>query len=216
MVDISCVVSSSTHKDILLSNIGDIPAITHSTLSQGTKRTPTPLLSTSSLKRQKPTPQQGIKRPPTRPLAPKKSTKAHMAAVATVPKQNDIRTFFSKKARTDVADTNPYAPLCVSNSTIEDVHFNLSKLQKTPPKARSTPPRPTSTTRQAKAPGHAARRIPPPGLSPVGQDQHALPSSSPEGIHARTEAVTAAQELDPPPPPTPIFGREVKRKSCNS
>ena len=138
-----------------------------------------------------------------------------MAAAATVPKQIDIRTFLSKMARTDVADTNPYTPLCVTSSAIEDVHLNLSKLQKTTPKARSTPPRPTSTTRQAKAPGHAARRIPTPGLSPVGQDQHA-PSSSTEGIHARTEAVTAAQELDPPPPPTPIFGRGVKRKSCNS
>ena len=156
------------HKDILLSNIGDTSAITHSTLALGTKRTPTPLLSTSSPKRQKPTPQQGIKRPPMRPLAPKKSTKVHKAAVATVPKQNDIRTFFSKKARTDVADTNPYTPLCVSNSAIEDVHLNLSKLQKTPHTARSTPPRPTSTTRQVKAPRHAARRIPSPGLSPVG------------------------------------------------
>ena len=88
-----------------LSNIGDTSATTHSTLSLGTKRTRTPLLSTSSPKRQKPTPQQGIKSPPMRPLAPKKSTKVHKAAVATVPKQNDIRTFFSKKARTDVADT---------------------------------------------------------------------------------------------------------------
>ena len=150
-----------TYKEILLSNIGDTPAITHSTLSLGSKRTPTPLLSASSPKRQKPTPQQGIKRPLTRPLAPKKSTKVQKAAVATVPKQNDIRTFFSKKARTDVADTNPYTLLCVSNSAVEDVHPNLSRLQRTPPKARSTPPHPTSTTRQAKAPGHAARRIPP-------------------------------------------------------
>ena len=71
------VLAQRTHKDILLSNIGDTPATTHPTLSLGTKRTPTPLLSTSSPKRQKPTPQQGVKRPPTRPLAPKKSTKVH-------------------------------------------------------------------------------------------------------------------------------------------
>ena len=199
-----------------MSNTGDITEHTHSTMSQGNKRTLTPLLSTSSPKRQKSTLKHGTRRPLARPTEPKKSTKAHMAAVATVPKQIDIRTFLSKKARTDVADTNPYTSLCVTSSEIEDVHLNLSKLQKTPPKARSTPPHPTSTTRQAKAPGRAARRIPSLGLSPVGQDQHALPSSSTEGIHARTEAETAAQELDPPPPPTPIFGRGVKRKSCNS
>ena len=49
-----------------------------------------------------------------------------------------------------------------------------SKLQKTP-EARSTPPRPTSKTRQVKAPGHAARRILSPGLSPVVEGKISTP-----------------------------------------